>query len=519
MNENSFSMFKSPAYSIFYCLFIFAIFLLSACANIVPPTGGPKDTRPPKLLHSNPKDSLLETKVNKIVFTFDKNMDVKDLNENLNMSPLLPFPPEVLANRKKVIIEIPDSLIKDNTTYFFDFGKAITDNREGTAAENLQYTFSTGSYFDSLSIKGRIIRAEDGMPDSSATVILHSIEASDSAILSKRPEFASRTDAKGYFEIKMLPDRPYKLYAIRENSIDYLWNASEEGVAFFKEDILANNPSDFKNSYLLYSFSNITEEEENKKEEEVQGLRKKTPQKLTEDYKVLVDTSGEKKQDLYEELFIIFKDSAINLDIDKILLTYDREGTEIESIISSDFKADTLKLKTEWKEDTNYTLRLVSSWAKNHENEDLKPGKYTFTTKAKKDYANLIFKFTDTFLLNNYRMLLIQKQDTINELAISEAVINIPNLKAENFDLYIYLDANDNKKWDTGNFWEKQQPELMFPVLKDRPLRAGWDNEFTIEIWEDPKQEIQDYFEAKTSKGGLREKADKNNNSEDKEEN
>src|SRR5690625_7776774 len=108
-------MFKSPAYSIFYCLFIFAIFLLSACANIVPPTGGPKDTRPPKLLHSNPKDSLLETKVNKIVFTFDKNMDVKDLNENLNMSPLLPCPPEGVAKRTTVSIEIIDALIKDNT--------------------------------------------------------------------------------------------------------------------------------------------------------------------------------------------------------------------------------------------------------------------------------------------------------------------------------------------------------------------------------------------------------------------
>lgn len=517
MNENSFHMLKNPAYNLFYCLCIFAILLLSACANIVPPTGGPKDTTPPVLLQTEPKDSLLETKVNKIIFTFDKNMEVRDLNENLTMSPLLPFPPEILANRKKVIIEIPDSLIKDNTTYYFDFGKAITDNREGTAAEQLQYVFSTGSYFDSLSIKGRVIRAEDGEADSSATVILHPIATSDSALLNQRPEFASRTDAKGYFEIKMLPNRPYKLYAIRESSMDYLWSPSEEGIAFIEEDVLAKDPSDFKNPYLLYSFPTDSEkEDEDKDKEEHKGLRKKSSQGMTEEYKVLVDTSKESKQDLYEDLILIFKDTSIHLDTDKILLTYDREGTEIESIISSELKADTLKIKTEWKEDTNYSLRLVSSWAKNQENEDLKPGKYDFKTKSKKEYANLTFKFTDTFLQNNYRMILIQELDTIMEQSISEAVIDIPNLKAENFDLYIYLDANNNNKWDTGDFWKKQHPELMHLVLKDRPLRAGWDNEFTVEIWEEPKQEIQDYFEAKNAKGGLREKADKKNT--DKEE-
>ncbi len=47
---------------IFSSIFVFIIFLIivinSSCANIIPPGGGPRDTLPPVLVSSLPKDSL-----------------------------------------------------------------------------------------------------------------------------------------------------------------------------------------------------------------------------------------------------------------------------------------------------------------------------------------------------------------------------------------------------------------------------------------------------------------------------
>jgi len=61
-------------------LFFFTLFTLlligaighSGCANIVPPTGGPRDTIPPRLIFVTPGDTTKHFTGNKIVFNFDE---------------------------------------------------------------------------------------------------------------------------------------------------------------------------------------------------------------------------------------------------------------------------------------------------------------------------------------------------------------------------------------------------------------------------------------------------------------
>ena len=59
---------------------------------------------------------------------------------------------------KVLKIKILDTL-KDNTTYSFNFGNSILDNNEGNLFPNYKYVFSTGSYIDSLTLKGTAIDA------------------------------------------------------------------------------------------------------------------------------------------------------------------------------------------------------------------------------------------------------------------------------------------------------------------------------------------------------------------------
>src|SRR5690606_12979220 len=143
------------------------------CANIVPPSGGPKDETPPTVIAITPSDSALNSKPKKIIIRTNKYMEVANLENNLHVSPYLPINPTVISYGKRIEIKLIDSLLQPNTTYKISLGNALVDNREQTPISNFEYIFSTGNYFDSLSIKGKIINERTGMPDSGMHVFLY----------------------------------------------------------------------------------------------------------------------------------------------------------------------------------------------------------------------------------------------------------------------------------------------------------------------------------------------------------
>src|SRR4051812_44253647 len=101
------------------------LFLSSGCANIIPPTGGPRDTLPPLLLQSNPKDSMVNfketNKEKRISLYFDEYVEVQNYQENLIVSPTLKNTPVVEGKLHTVTIRIKDTL-EANTTYSLNFG-------------------------------------------------------------------------------------------------------------------------------------------------------------------------------------------------------------------------------------------------------------------------------------------------------------------------------------------------------------------------------------------------------------
>jgi hypothetical protein len=117
-------------------------FTFSGCANIIPPTGSPKDTLPPKLVMAVPKDSMLDFNGKKVVLSFDEYVDVKDLQKNLIVSPIPKVTSNIQGHLKNVTIQIKDTL-KPNTTYSINFGNAIRDVNEGNILKNFTYVVST----------------------------------------------------------------------------------------------------------------------------------------------------------------------------------------------------------------------------------------------------------------------------------------------------------------------------------------------------------------------------------------
>ena len=107
----------------FLCLFI------AACAGIVPPTGGPKDEVPPKVIKQSPDSNTTNFKAHKITFYFDEYVVLNDIANQFIISPPLEEKPDINIRGKRIEILFNERL-KPNTTYTLNFGNSIVDNNE-----------------------------------------------------------------------------------------------------------------------------------------------------------------------------------------------------------------------------------------------------------------------------------------------------------------------------------------------------------------------------------------------------
>ncbi|HRZ21429.1 MAG TPA: Ig-like domain-containing protein, partial [Bacteroidales bacterium] len=63
------------------------VLLVWSCANPVAPTGGPKDVTPPEVVASQPENGLKNFRGNQIQLTFSEYVQVKNVNEQVIISP------------------------------------------------------------------------------------------------------------------------------------------------------------------------------------------------------------------------------------------------------------------------------------------------------------------------------------------------------------------------------------------------------------------------------------------------
>ena len=212
-------------------LAIYFLFMLS-CARQTAPTGGPRDTIPPTLLHSVPKSGAVNFEGQTIQLTFDEAVILNNPREQLIITPDLGKPVEARVKKNTVIVDLETDL-KPNTTYSINFREAIQDITEKNPAPNLKLAFSTGSYIDSLSITGKITDALTTKDSKDATVAL--FENDTFNIFVYRPTYFTKADAKGVFKIENLKPGSYYLYAFDDKNKNLIVDSKTESYGFVQE--------------------------------------------------------------------------------------------------------------------------------------------------------------------------------------------------------------------------------------------------------------------------------------------
>ncbi len=466
---------------------IIVLMLLQGCANIVPPEGGEKDETPPVLTSITPADSMLNTRIRKITMHFNKFVEVRDLEKNMQLSPLLSVKPSVISYGKRVEVRIVDSLLKDSTTYIISLGNAIVDNRENTPFGNFQYTFSTGNYFDSLQLQGQVFDAVTGMPDSGATIVLYPAEENDSAIVRKRPVYVGKTGQSGIFRINSLPGKPFRMYALTDVGNNYYFNPEEDKIGFLDQTFTPASVNDTA-QFVFYLFKqSITDTTVLAADSTVAGPasplrsggKRSDVGKEKPAYRVNVDTSNQTMRTvpINKPLEIVLMRPLSRLDRDKIYLSYDENGVEIEAVTQITQDSARILVQPEWQQDRLYTLRLVKGWAKDTSGTELLPEKYFFRTKRNDDYGIMRVIVKGQYADGHNLLGIYSGSDTIYMKPITDSVITLTLLNPGDYTMNIILDENRNGKWDTGDLFSKLQPERVIPFLTTTNVRPGWEHE------------------------------------------
>lgn len=205
--------------------------LFHKCANIVPPTGGLKDTIPPIIITSNPPLYSTDITPSAITITFDELIELKNLQQQFLISPPQEEKPDIKQRGRILSIEFKSELAS-NTTYSLNFGNAIVDLNEGNPFNNFEFVFSTGESIDSMTISGRVLSALENKPEENIVIMLY-LNHSDSVPMKEIPLYVTRTDKEGFFKLRHLRADTFKMFALKDINNNFLYDgAGNEAIAF-----------------------------------------------------------------------------------------------------------------------------------------------------------------------------------------------------------------------------------------------------------------------------------------------
>ncbi|WP_203294578.1 Ig-like domain-containing protein [Luteirhabdus pelagi] len=505
------------------------------CAKRGTPTGGIRDSIPPIIVRSNPDNYTTNFDAEEVRITFDEFIKLKNLQQNLIISPPMENSPEItpLTTSKSIRIRFLDTL-RENTTYSINFGESIVDNNEENPFEYYKYVFSTGDYIDSLKLSGKVRDALLPNPEIPVTVMLYERNQAfnDSTIFNEKPTYiTTTTDSLGSFELTNLKEGDYLLLALKEQNSDYIFQPKSDKIAFveetvtlptdssytlqlFKEipDYKATTPRHLTKNHIVFGFENSQQATSLEVLSEVPDTftaasywdREKdtlhywfTPE-ITKDSLVFLASNNEQTDTLVTRIRELFSDSlkidALNAGLmvpkDTFRLQANTPITAIDNSKIQILVSDSIPVNTSSRIDNQYNI-IEIAFRKEYEkqyNVTILPeaftdffGKsndtltYKIRTQAVSEYGTLTLNLTNTQSFPLLVQLVNSKFKVVAEKYREENTpILFENISPGNYYVRLIYDTNQNKRWDAGRFLSRTQPEkvVYYPTVLE--IRANW---------------------------------------------
>jgi len=483
----------------FYALLIIGALMHSGCANIVPPSGGPKDTIPPVLISATPPDQAKnfgggKMTGQKITFKFDEYIDPKDIRTELVVNPVAKIEPIVDGHLQLVTVRLKDTL-QPNTTYSLNFYKGIKDVNEGNILRNFTYVFSTGNHIDSGQVAGQVILATTGKADSSMVVILHK-KLDDSAVVKDRPRYLTKVDTLGRFSFNYLEPGRYAIYAMKDEGGSHKYLSKSQLFAFADSPIVVHN--NYGPFVTMYAYSEIADNSKSKSggsngssggyngSNGSNGSNKSSTPKPKKEKDKRLQVSANIANNVFDALDTLRLGFTQGLKLfDSTQIRFTDENFKDVSLKQYRWVRDTLNknfdLYYSWPLDTKFNLILPkTSVMDSAARKLLKDDTLTFRTKKDIDYGEIRIRVFNLDL-SRKPVLLMYQGDALkytfpfgNKKEIRKVLF-----KPGDYELRILFDTNGNGRWDAGEFFKKhRQPEKVLSIRKKFTVKANWDNDW-----------------------------------------
>lgn len=231
--------------SIYLTLISIIILSIINCARVGSPVGGEKDILPPEIIESIPNNYSTNFSTDKIEIWLNEFIRFDNLQQKLVISPPLNEKPEIFVKGKSIIINMGKQKLKENTTYTFSFYDAIVDNNEGNAIKDYEFVFSTGSWLDSLSVNGIVLRAFDLEPEKEGIEVLLYDLLDDTVPKTTPPLYIGKPDEEGRFRINNIKSDTFRIFALKDGNRNHYFDQSGETFAFLDSSFLVEASQEF----------------------------------------------------------------------------------------------------------------------------------------------------------------------------------------------------------------------------------------------------------------------------------
>lgn len=517
-----------------------AVLLLSGCARRGTITGGAKDTIPPSLRNSFPKNGSLNFSGKEIQLVFDEYVKLKNVNKQLIVSPPLKTKPEVMPlNASKIItITLKDEL-QPNTTYSFNFGQSIEDNNEGNPLNQFSYVFSTGNYIDSLQLKTAVKDALEKEIPKNVSIMLYEVNESynDSTIYKEVPRYITNTLESGRLgQLENLKAGKYRLIAVKDENGNNKFDPKTDKIGFIKEPLTVPNDTIFElelfkeeapfrieKPYQTGDSHYIIGYQGNPKKgavdvwqngEKVKATVTKYPKKdslqlwlpkIKNDTLAVVAYDGKwsksyrmKPREMKPDS-LYFSTPSSDLSLRKKLQLFSAiplTAIDNSKIKITDKDSAVVRFTTEYDEWNQAVLFTIDRQPLQTYKMQILPGAFTDFFARKNDTLNYKFSTRNTGDFGNLRIslsnvkrypVLVQLTNEKGEVLETETVNNGTNvafdlIEPKKYTLRVVYDDNRNNAWDPGSFWEKRQSEEVIYFPKELDVRANWDVEQPFDL-------------------------------------
>lgn len=512
--------------------------LLWSCANPVPPSGGPVDEMPPRIIEEeSTPDQLTNFERRSFTLEFDEWIKLKSIHQQLIVSPPLKYRPEIgLKGRTLTFTFDERDTLAANTTYTIQFGDGVVDLNEENPAEDLKFVFSTGPVIDSLSLTGSVTNVVHGTPMKDMKVMLYD-RLADSIPVLERPIYISRTGEDGKFKFENLRKDTFRMIAVLDEDNDYKFSPGKEDVAFsdtlirlnrnisgleltgFSEKsipkivkrelqpdrlVLAYDQTidtqfvravipdpvmiEFLGDSLIYWLdekqdSVLVIERRDGLEDSTWINRAKKVRRDTANITMRIRAIKKKVTAPDDSLIIPVSRSLVDIDTSKISLADSARTYRFEAFAT---KGREIVLRSYWINGEKVSLNILPAaltGVNGRTNKDTL--EYNFLVPSEENLGSIIFTIDSLTggpprVVELYRGQLLVTSFTVQP-SPDQQVVTLQYLEPGKYEIVVIRDRNGNGKWDTGNYLELKQPEAR--IRKNlEPLRENWDLNVNLQL-------------------------------------